>query len=31
VAWKGVMNAVDELLGKENIKLKKSVYLYEKG
>jgi predicted O-methyltransferase YrrM len=31
VVWKGVMNAVDELLGKENIKLKKSVYLYEKG
>ena len=30
VAWSGVIKAVDELLGKENVKINKSVYLYEK-
>jgi predicted O-methyltransferase YrrM len=29
-AWKGVIKAVDELLGEENIKTNKSVYIYEK-
>jgi len=29
-SWVGVINAVDELLGKENIKIYKSVYCYEK-
>jgi len=30
ISWKGVMNAVDETLGKENITTNKSVYIYEK-
>lgn len=29
-SWQGVVKAVDELLGKENIKNTKSIYIYEK-
>lgn len=29
-SWEGVVKAVDELLGKENIKNTKSIYIYEK-